>query len=129
MGIFSIGKKRCLALLVTGESCGGWVVGKSNNCNKQRHLDKTARKVTISKFISSEIPPGESGFLFDSSSGNLYTLNRVGAFIIKQFYGGKTIAKVVEAITETYGVGSEEALADILSFVDQMKELGIGTYS
>ncbi len=34
--------------------------------------------------------------------------------------------KVVEAITENYKVSKEEALADVLGFVDQMKGLGVG---
>jgi hypothetical protein len=119
-------RKRCVAFLVTGKSCEGWATGKTNYCQRHQHLAKAARKVSLSKFISPELPPGENGFLFDSNSGNLYTLNRVGAFIVRQFYENKSIAKVVEALTETYDVGSEEALADVLGFVDQMKELGVG---
>jgi hypothetical protein len=119
-------KKRCLASLVTGKSCGGWTSGKTNNCPKHPHPAKAERKVTLSKFISPELSAGENGFLFDSNSGNLYTLNRVGAFIVRLFYEKKSIAKVVEAITENYKVSKEEALADVLGFVDQMKELGVG---
>ncbi len=119
-------RKRCIAFLVTGKRCEAWAVGKTEYCQKHQHLAKAKRKVTISSFISPELPPGENGFLFDSNSGNLYTLNRLGAFIVKQFYEGKPIAKVVEAVTENYDVGSEEALSDVLGFVDQMKELGVG---
>jgi len=118
--------RRCAAFLATGKNCEGRAAGKTNYCQKHQHLAKAARKVAISKFISPELPPGENGFLFDSNSGNLFTLNRVGAFIVRQFYENKSIAKVVEALTENYDVGSEQALADVLSFVDQMKELGVG---
>ena len=119
-------KKRCIAFSVTGKSCGGLVAGQTHYCQKHQHLAKAERKVTLYKFISPELSVGEKGFLFDSNSGNLYTLNRVGAFIVRLFYEKKSIAKVVEAITENYKVSKEEALADVLRFVDQMKELGVG---
>ncbi len=119
-------RKRCAAFLVTGKSCGGWATGKTNYCQKHQSLAQAERKVTLSKFISPELSPGENGVLFDSNSGNLYTLNRVGTFIVRLFYEKKSIAKVVEALTESYDVGSEEALADVLGFVDQMKDLGVG---
>ena len=119
-------RKHCLAFLTTGKNCGGWAAGPSKYCPKHQHLAKAERKVTLSKFISPELSVGEKGFLFDSNSGNLYTLNRVGAFIVRLFYEKKSIAKVVEAITENYKVSKEEALADVLGFVEQMKELGVG---
>lgn len=115
-----------MAFLTTGKSCEGWAVAKTNYCPKHQPLAKAAKKVTISQFISPELPPGGNGILFDSNSGNLYTLNAVGAFIVRQFYEDKSIAQVVEAVTENYDVGSEEILADVLTFVDQIKELGVG---
>jgi hypothetical protein len=119
-------RKRCVAHLVIGKSCPGWALGKTNYCPKHQHLTKAERKVTLSKFISPELPPGENGVLFDSNSGSLYSLNRVGTFIFRLFYEKKSIAKVAQAVTEAYDVSQEEALADVLGFVDQMKELGVG---
>ncbi len=119
-------RKRCIALGGGGKSCGDWAAGQSKYCPKHRHLAKAERRVNLSKFISPELPPGENGVLFDSNSGNLYSLNRVGAFIVRLFYEKKSIAKVAEALTESFDVGSDEALADVLGFVDQMKELGVG---
>jgi len=121
-------RKRCIAFWGEGKSCEEWALGKTNYCQKHQHLARAERKVAISKFISPELSSGENGFLFDSNSGNLYIINRVGSFIVKQFYENKSIAEVVRAITENYEVGSEEALTDVLSFVEQIKDLGVGTF-
>ncbi|MBI4495962.1 MAG: PqqD family protein [Deltaproteobacteria bacterium] len=93
----------------------------------RRKLARAGRTVALSPSVSLELPPGEKGFLFNAQTGDLYVLNRVGAFIVRQFAAGKSILNVAETIALQYRVAAEEALADVLAFADQLKGLGIGS--
>lgn len=118
-------RKRCAAFLITGKACEAWAAGKNPYCLKHQHLSMAAKKVSFAPAIDPELQPGENGVLFDGQNGNLYTVNRVGAFILRNFSEGKTIARVAHALTRAYEVDPEEALADVIRFVDQLREMGV----
>ncbi len=55
----------------------------------------------------------------------MYTLNKVGGRIWELLDGGgTTIEKIVSVITDEYEVTAMEAEADVIAFLDQMKEIG-----
>jgi hypothetical protein len=55
----------------------------------------------------------------------IYTLNDVGARIWELLDGnGVTIDDIVSAITQQYEVEAPQAEADVVEFLEQMKEIG-----
>ncbi len=63
----------------------------------------------------------ESGFIFDPASGNSYTTNETGLFIIAQLKEGKTSEEIQELICEEYEVDSSTAESDIIRVIEQLQ--------
>jgi len=65
----------------------------------------------------------EDGFLFDPVSGESYTVNPVGATIIKLLKEGGSAPKTVEALVSAFDVGQEEAERDLNDFLAHLRSL------
>jgi methyltransferase-like protein len=53
---------------------------------------------------------------------SVYTLNETGAFIWELIDGKKSISDLINALAEEYKIDIETAEADVLSFINKMKE-------
>ncbi|WP_163327814.1 HPr-rel-A system PqqD family peptide chaperone [Desulfurobacterium thermolithotrophum] len=67
----------------------------------------------------------DEGFIFDPETGNSYTVNGTGIFIINLLKKGKSEDEIVRALTEEFEVDEEEAKKDIIDFLEQLRLLGL----
>lgn len=58
----------------------------------------------------------------DEPESRIAVLNSVGKFLWEQLQCPRTIAQLVQAVTDAYEVSEEEASADIREFIDQLRE-------
>jgi hypothetical protein len=54
----------------------------------------------------------------------MYTLNNVGSRIWELLDGGTTVEKIAAALVREYEVEYPQAEADVIEFLEQMKEVG-----
>jgi Coenzyme PQQ synthesis protein D (PqqD) len=55
--------------------------------------------------------------------GSIYNLNEVGAFVWEHLDGEKTLSDIKNKIAVEFEVTPEAAEADLMEFVDQLKEI------
>ncbi len=67
----------------------------------------------------------EEGFIFDPETGNSFTTNSTGLTILKYLKEGMSIEKIASKIAQEYEIEEEEALKDILDFIEQLRIYGI----
>ncbi|WP_022846723.1 MULTISPECIES: HPr-rel-A system PqqD family peptide chaperone [unclassified Desulfurobacterium] len=67
----------------------------------------------------------EEGFIFDPETGNSFTVNKTGLFILNLLKEGKDVEDIVEALTEEFEVDREEATRDVTDFIEQLRLLGL----
>ncbi len=73
----------------------------------------------------SAFPLDDELVLHDSRSGEVYVLNRTGARIWTLCDGSSTAASVAQAMSATFGLSYEEALADVRELVDDLRHAGL----
>ena len=84
---------------------------------------KLLREVKMSKLQRLAI--SDEGFIFDPETGNSFTVNQTGLFIIKLLKEGKSPEEVVEALTKEFEVSPEEAQRDLIDFLEQLRLNGL----
>ena len=67
----------------------------------------------------------DEGFIFDPETGNSYTVNQTGLFIIKLLKEGKNEEEIVKALTEEFEIGKDEAKRDLVDFLEQLRLYGL----
>ena len=67
----------------------------------------------------------DEGFIFDPETGNSYTVNKTGLFIIKLLKEGKNEEDIVKALTEEFEIGEDEAKRDLVDFLEQLRLYGL----
>ncbi len=67
----------------------------------------------------------DDGFLFDSSSGNTYSLNSTGAFILKKLIDGSGRDQIVAAMIKVYDTSEDAIARDLNQFFQYLLELNI----
>ncbi len=67
----------------------------------------------------------EEGFIFDPSTGESFTTNQTGVFILKMLKEGKKEEEILEKITEEFSVDKETAERDLLDFIERLKNYRI----
>ncbi len=67
----------------------------------------------------------KNGFVFDPATGNSYTVNSTGLFILNLLREGKSEDEIVDALVENFEVGQEEARRDLLDFLEQLRVNGL----
>jgi len=67
----------------------------------------------------------DEGFIFDPETGNSYTVNKTGLFIIKLLKEGKSEEEIVKALSEKFDVSEEDARRDLVDFVEQLRLYGL----
>ncbi len=71
--------------------------------------------------ISENLAISESGFLFNPSTGESFTVNPVGAKIIELLKEGKTEEEITEFLLGLYEVDSKTLQKDLHDFNDILK--------
>lgn len=74
--------------------------------------------------INKKIAISESGFIFDSSSGDSYSINPIAMEILESIKDGKTISEVKKDFLEKYDVSEavlEHTLDDFISTAKKFK--------
>ena len=67
----------------------------------------------------------DDGFLFDTVTGNTFTLNSSATFILRRLIDGMDLGKIVEELCGTYDTGKEIATHDADQFVQYLRDLEI----
>jgi PqqD family protein of HPr-rel-A system len=67
----------------------------------------------------------DTGFVFDPTTGNTYTLNETALSIVRFLKSDNTKEQIVQAIVAEYEVDAEEAERDLSDLLIQLKELGL----
>ena len=67
----------------------------------------------------------ESGFLFDPSSGQSYSLNETGALLLRALIGGAAEEDLVDALVAHFETDRERAERDVEHFLRRLDELGL----
>jgi hypothetical protein len=67
----------------------------------------------------------QSGFGFDTQTGETFTLNPTGAFALALFAAGKSFKDVMQAIIAEFDVRPEDSERDLADFVFRLGSLGL----
>ncbi|WP_456457212.1 HPr-rel-A system PqqD family peptide chaperone [Thermovibrio sp.] len=67
----------------------------------------------------------KDGFIFDPATGNSYTVNSTGLFILNLLREGKSEEEIVDALVENFDVSQDEAKRDLLDFLEQLRINGL----
>ncbi len=71
----------------------------------------------------SHLSLSENGFLFNSITGNTYTLNRTGKAILSELKRGADTDRIINHIVERFDVSMETAGKDVTQFLRYLKEV------
>ncbi|OAG28576.1 PqqD family protein [Thermodesulfatator autotrophicus] len=63
----------------------------------------------------------EEGFIFDPVSGNSFTTNRVGLWILQKLKEGKTPEEIISELPGYFEVDAETAERDVTDFLEQLR--------
>lgn len=72
--------------------------------------------------LSSNLAISRNGFLFMPSSGNSYTLNSVGIFIIELMKNNTPNNEIVNRVAEEFDIDEKSAERDLDDFINQLKQ-------
>ena len=67
----------------------------------------------------------ENGFLFDSRTGNTYSLNQTGTFILRKLIDGELPERLLKLLGSDFDIAEEVAERDIEQFLFRLKDLKI----
>jgi PqqD family protein of HPr-rel-A system len=67
----------------------------------------------------------DTGFVFDPTTGNTYTLNETGLAIVRLLKIDKTKEDIIQSIISEYEVDSDEIERDYSDMIIQLTELGL----
>jgi PqqD family protein of HPr-rel-A system len=67
----------------------------------------------------------DDGFLFDTATGNTFTLNSSATFILRRLIEGLDHGKIAEELCRVYDASQEIAMQDVDQFVQYLLDLEI----
>lgn len=73
--------------------------------------------------LKKNVALSESGFIFDSATGDSYSANPVGLRILELLKNGGTTEKIIERITSEFAVESSRAAQDLDDFTALLQQL------
>jgi len=65
----------------------------------------------------------DSGFLFDTRTGDTYSLNRSGTLLLRALMAGASEAELVDRLVETFEVDRPTARRDVAQFLLRLRDL------
>lgn len=72
--------------------------------------------------IEKNIAISDTGFVFDPSTGDSYSLNPVGAEILQHLKNEKSLKEITTILLEKYDVEEPELEKDIIDFVMSLEQ-------
>jgi len=69
----------------------------------------------------SQLAINEEGFVFDPLTGESFTVNQTGLFILKELKEGKSQEEIVQDLVENFEVSKEEAERDLVDFIEKLR--------
>ena len=75
--------------------------------------------------IKENIAVSESGFVFDSNSGDSYNLNEVGQVILRLLKGGKSEEEIQEHIIREYDVEQDVLNNAYYDFIAMLRQFNL----
>ncbi|MCF8355967.1 MAG: PqqD family protein [Melioribacteraceae bacterium] len=72
--------------------------------------------------VSSNLAISDSGFLFYPATGESFTLNQIGIFILNKLREGKDENAVIQSLVDEYDVDKNTAERDFTDFIYQLKQ-------
>jgi len=75
--------------------------------------------------IRENIALSESGFVFDSNTGDSYNLNSVGQDVMRLMKEGKNLEEVLHAMLEEYDVEADTLESAIYDFVSMLRQFNL----
>lgn len=73
--------------------------------------------------LQKSVAISESGFIFNSSRGDSFTVNPIGLEILNMLQEGKNREEIVEFILDEYEIDKSSFEKDISDFVNRLKQL------
>ncbi len=67
----------------------------------------------------------DTGFVFDPTTGNTYTLNETALAIVRLLKQDRTKEEIIQSIISEYEVDTDEVERDYSDMVIQLSELGL----
>ena len=77
--------------------------------------------------IISRLQINNQGFVFDPQTGQGYTANDTGRFVLKAISENTPSVKILDLIQENFDVTLKEVEQDMADFMDQLRCLGLST--
>ncbi|NPA17000.1 MAG: HPr-rel-A system PqqD family peptide chaperone [Aquificae bacterium] len=69
----------------------------------------------------SQLAINDEGFVFDPLTGESFTVNQTGLFILKELKEGKSQEEIVQDLVENFEVSKEEAERDLVDFIEKLR--------
>ncbi len=67
----------------------------------------------------------DEGFIFDPLTGESFTVNRIGLFIINRLKEGKKEEEILQGLLDEFNVSKEVAERDLIDFLEKLKSYRI----
>jgi len=67
----------------------------------------------------------EEGFVFDPTTGESFTANQTGVFILKRLQEGKSEDQILDELLKEFDVSREQAERDLVDFIQKLKGLNL----
>ncbi|HFC98780.1 MAG TPA: HPr-rel-A system PqqD family peptide chaperone [Thermosulfurimonas dismutans] len=67
----------------------------------------------------------EEGFIFDPETGNSYTVNETGLFILEKLRQGLSPEEIARLLSQEYDISPEEARRDLEDFLEVLVRYGL----
>jgi hypothetical protein len=71
--------------------------------------------------LKSNIAVSDNGFVFDPATGDSYSVNPIGVYIIRWMKTYDTEAEVINQIIETYDIDSKTVEKDLYDFLNLLQ--------
>lgn len=78
--------------------------------------------------LKKSIAVSKSGFIFNPSTGDSYTVNQVAAEILELLKESKTLAEVKQEILQKYDVDEKSLDEDLHDFSVHLQQIGLAEY-
>jgi hypothetical protein len=72
--------------------------------------------------IKNNIAISETGFLFDPTTGDSFTLNPIGSAIMNELKTGKSLEEIQLFILDVYDVDKETAEKNLMDFIAMLNQ-------
>ncbi|RUM57951.1 MAG: PqqD family protein [Persephonella sp.] len=72
-----------------------------------------------------QLAVNDEGFIFDPLTGESFTVNRTGLFIINRLKEGKKEEEILQGLLDEFNVSKEVAERDLIDFLEKLKSYRI----